>query len=315
MKAFSEIFTDFVSRLSEIAVGIDEVIRSVALGLFSGGHLLLEGVPGVGKTLLGRSVARLIQGSFSRIQFTPDLLPSDIIGTMIYRGHEAGFEFRRGPVFANVVLADEINRAPPKTQAALLEAMEERKVTVDNHDFSLPEPFYVIATMNPIELQGTYPLPEAQLDRFLMKVVIRYPDPISERRLLATHPGAGHIYALEGSLTPVLAPHEIERFRNQASQLTVGDKVLDYLSALIQATRSSAWISLGVSPRAGIHLLSVARLNALSEDRDFVIPDDLKNLVLPVWRHRVILSPDALVEGLTPDGVLTDILKTVPVPR
>jgi MoxR-like ATPase len=315
MRPFAEVFREFNERLSSVAIGLEEAIQEITLGLFSGGHLLLEGVPGVGKTLLGRSIARILSGSFSRIQFTPDLLPSDVIGTMVFRAPDARFEFRRGPIFANVVLADEINRAPPKTQAALLESMEERKVTVDNQDFALPSPFYVIATMNPVELQGTYPLPEAQLDRFLMKVLIKYPERSAERRLFATHPGTGRAYALEESLSPVLEPQDIEAYRLQAAQVKTTDKVLDYLSALVEATRSSAWISLGASPRAGIHLLSTARVKALSEDRDFVIPDDIKSLVAPVWRHRIILSPDALVEGLTPDGVLTDILNTVPVPR
>jgi MoxR-like ATPase len=315
MTSFSEVFRRFTERLSAVALGLDDAIHHVAIALFSGGHLLLEGVPGTGKTLIGRSIARLVKGSFSRIQFTPDLLPSDIIGTMVYRAPESRFEFRRGPVFANIVLADEINRAPPKTQAALLESMEERKVTVDNQDFALPDPFYVIATMNPIELQGTYPLPEAQLDRFLMKVLIKYPDPPSERRLLASHPGVSRAYALEEALQPILEPDHIDAYRRQASRVSATDKVLDYLGALVDATRRSPWVSLGASPRAGIHLLSTARVRALSEDRDFVIPDDVKSLVPPVWRHRVILSPDALVEGLTPDGVLTDILNTIPVPR
>ncbi|MGH8104478.1 MAG: AAA family ATPase [bacterium] len=318
--SFTQIYSGMLAELQKAIQGLDATLETVLVGFLSGGHLLFEGVPGVGKTLMANALARSFQGSFSRIQFTPDLMPSDILGTSVYRmspggGKEWDFQFKPGPIFANVVLADEINRAAPKTQSALLQAMQEETVTADGVNHPLPHPFFVIATMNPIELQGTFPLPEAQLDRFLMKIVVPYPDSSSERDLLRNHPGVGHLDALLEGIQPVVIPEALNDLRQAYRSVVVKDEVLDYVHKILLETRKSRWLMLGASPRAGIHLFSAAKVYALTQGRDFVTPDDIKALILPILRHRIVLRPEAQIEGITPDGILTELLNSIPVPR
>ncbi len=304
----------FLERAHRVVVGQDEPLRLALLCLVAGGHLLLEGVPGTAKTLLAKAVARLVRGSFARISFTPDLMPSDLLGTSVYDITTARFSLRLGPVFANVVLADEVNRAPAKTQSALLEAMQERQVTLDGAARPLPAPFVVLATQNPVEYEGTYPLPEAELDRFLFKAVVRYPSADEEAAILRRHDaGDDPIRRLE-SLEP-LDEGAIDAARAAAEATTVSDGVVRYIVAIVEATRRSLDLHLGASPRAAVHLMRAAKANAALAGRDFTTPDDVKELATPVLRHRVVLKPEAEIEGLDADAVIARVLGRVEVPR
>jgi MoxR-like ATPase len=299
-------------QLEAIIVGQSSVVEQVLVGLLAGGHVLLEGVPGVGKTRLAKALTHLIGGVYQRVQFTPDLLPSDILGNVIF---DAGgqFEIREGPIFANVFLADEINRTPPKTQAALLEAMEERQVSIFGQTRELPQPFFVIATQNPIEYEGTYPLPEAQLDRFIMRIQVSYPDEAAEVAILRQH--KSEFGAQLARLSPVLTPRELAEMIREVGQLTVADSVLEYIAKLVRTSRTMPELSLGASPRAATALLDCARAVAYLADRTYVIPDDVLAVVHPVLRHRLILNPNAELEGVDPDGVIDRLVETVEVPR
>lgn len=304
------------SEVAKAISGQDAVVEQVLVAVLANGHVLLEGVPGVAKTLLVRSLSRALDLDYGRIQFTPDLMPSDVIGTSVYDPKSGEFSLRKGPIFVNVLLADEINRTPPKTQAALLEAMEERSATIDGQAHLLPPPFLVFATQNPIDFEGTYPLPEAQQDRFLLKIVVPYPDYAHERDVLQRHHGGFRPQNLdEAGIKPVVTIDQLRDLQAEVQGLQVEDRVFDYIMAIIRATRESQDILVGASPRAGIALLNSSKAVAALRGRDFVIPDDVKELALPVLRHRVLLRPEAEVEGLSVDEVVTSVLDAQVVPR
>jgi MoxR-like ATPase len=309
----------FIAVRAEVAkavVGQDAVVSGLVVALLADGHVLLEGVPGVAKTLLVRSLAAALALDTKRVQFTPDLMPGDVTGSLIYDSRTSEFEFRQGPVFTNLLLADEINRTPPKTQAALLEAMEERQVSVDGRPRPLPDPFVVIATQNPIEYEGTYPLPEAQLDRFLVKLNVALPGRDEELGMLHRHADGFDPRDLAGAgLTAVAGAADLAAGRAAARSVTIAPDVLGYIVDLCRATRSSPSVSLGASPRGATALLRTARAWAWLSGRDFVTPDDVKALARPTLRHRLALRPEAELEGATTDAVLEGVLATVPVPR
>jgi MoxR-like ATPase len=293
--------------------GKPEAVRLAIVTLIAGGHLLVEDVPGVGKTTLAHALARALGCSFQRIQFTSDLLPSDVIGLSVYNQHTGVFEWKPGPVFANVVLADEINRTTPKTQSALLEAMAERHVTVEGLTHDLPAPFIVLATQNPIEHHGTYPLPESQLDRFMLRLRIGYPAPADEQRILRDREYADPLDDLE----PVLSAPEVVELQRAVATVTVDDALVRYLMRIVAATRDSEMLDLGVSPRATLSLFRAAQALALGEDRTYCIPDDIKRLVVPVFAHRIVVSSrfsSSLRRSEEAEAVLNEILKTVSVP-
>jgi MoxR-like ATPase len=299
-------------EVAKVAVGQDEAVELLVAALAVRGHVLLEGVPGVAKTLIANATARALGRSFRRVQFTPDMLPSDLTGTMtLQRGELA---FRPGPVFTSVLLADEVNRTPPKTQAALLEAMQERQVTIGGESHPLPDPFLVVATQNPIEYEGTYPLPEAQLDRFLFKVDVGYPDEAGEVAMLRL-PHRGVAPAGLDDVEAVVGEEDLRQAQDAVDAVTVEDDVLAYVAALVRRTRDLPSVALGASPRAAVHLLAAARASASIEGRTFVTPDDVVRMAPPVLRHRLILRPEAELERYRPDDAVAAALQAVPVPR
>ncbi len=308
--AFPDLFRVICQNVAEVIQGKQEVISLATLCLVAGGHLLIEDVPGVGKTSLAKSLARSVDCSFGRVQFTPDLLPSDVVGVSVWSREDARFEFRPGPIFASVVLGDEINRASPKTQSALLEAMEESQVTVDGVTYPLDEPFMVIATQNPIEHEGTYPLPESQLDRFLMRVSIGYPARNAEIGVLDTHGDGDTISDLE----PIVSHRDLLWMTATARRVHVAASVKAYIVDIADATRQSPHLVLGMSPRATLSLLRVARPRAAADGRGYVVPDDIKALAESVLAHRLVLTPEAQLRGLRTEDVLGQVLETVPVP-
>ena len=309
-------FTAVRAEVAKAVVGQDAVVSGLVVALLADGHVLLEGVPGVAKTLLVRSLAAALSLETKRVQFTPDLMPGDVTGSLIYDSRSAEFEFRQGPVFTNLLLADEINRTPPKTQAALLEAMEERQVSVDGTPRPLPEPFMVIATQNPVEYEGTYPLPEAQLDRFLVKLNVPLPGRDDEFAMLQRHAqGFDPRDLAAAGLSPAANAAQLAAGRAAAASVSVATEVLTYIVDLCRATRSSPSVSLGASPRGATALLRTSRAWAWLSGRDFVTPDDVKALARPTLRHRLALRPEAELEGATTDAVLDSVLATVPVPR
>jgi MoxR-like ATPase len=310
-----EAWTRLRLEASKALVGLDEAFQQVAIALFSGGHVLLEGVPGTGKTLMAKVIARLVQGEYRRIQFTPDLMPSDVVGTSVFDLATSGFRVHQGPLFAQVLLADEINRAPAKTQAALLEAMEERQATIDGVSYPLPAPFIVAATQNPVEYEGTYPLPEAQLDRFQFKILVDYRSAQEEEEVLRRHVRGFGARPLAENLTPVLSPSDVLTAQRSAESVRVDDTILAYVTAIARASRRSPDLSLGASPRASIGIVRAIRVRALMDGRDFALPDDVKALVPPAYRHRVILKPEAEIQGVTPDDAIARVLARVDVPR
>ena len=302
------------AEVAKAVVGQDQLVTGLLIALVADGHVLLEGVPGVAKTLLARTVAAALSLSAKRVQFTPDLMPGDVTGSLVYDARTAEFEFREGPVFTNILLADEINRTPPKTQAALLEAMEERQVSVEGRPRLLPTPFLVAATQNPVEYEGTYPLPEAQVDRFLLKLFVSAPDRNAEIELLIRH-AAGFNPRDLSAIRPVAGLQELAAARKAAAQVRVSPEVTGYIVDLCRATRQAPSLRLGVSPRGATALLAASRAWAWLAGRDFVIPDDVKALARPALRHRIQLRPEAELEGVTPEGVLDGLLSSVPVPR
>jgi MoxR-like ATPase len=304
------------AEIERVIHGQSTAIQSLLVALTAGGHVLLEGVPGVAKTLLARSLAAALRCSFSRIQFTPDLMPSDITGVNVFDSTTGEFRFRPGPLFADIVLADEINRAPAKTQAALLEAMQEHQVSVDGQTRELSRSFTVVATQNPVEYEGTYPLPEAQLDRFLMKVTMDYPGEDEERAMLKMSQALGeHVLKPFSVIRPIAGPAEIAHMRATAQAVRVDDTVLEYALRIMRQSRSLASLTLGGSPRAAIMLLQTAKALALLRGKDYVTPDEVQVMALPVLRHRVRLTPEAEIEGLTADACIQSLLAQVEIPR
>lgn len=303
-------------EIAKVIQGQEPVVWGLTCALLVRGHVILEGVPGVAKTLLAKTLARALKLEFHRIQFTPDLMPSDVTGNVVYEAKTHGFRFHPGPVFANVLLADELNRTPPKTQSALLEAMEERHVSVEGKTHPLPDPFVVIATQNPVEHEGTYPLPEAQLDRFLFKLNVGYPQRDEEREVLRMHHDGVDPHDL-GSLgvAAVATAADLAAGSAKVAAIEVRDEVIDYILTLAEETRKSPSLTLGVSPRGAAMLLVSAKAWAWLSERDFVTPDDVKALLKPAWRHRIILRPEIELEGATSDSVLDSIAGRVAVPR
>ncbi|MGI9033100.1 MAG: AAA family ATPase [Acidimicrobiales bacterium] len=310
-RSFSSGFEAIVANVAAVIQGKDDAIRLALVCLVAEGHLLIEDVPGVGKTSLAKALAASIDCSWGRVQFTPDLLPSDVTGVTVYNRASGSFDFRPGGIFANIVLGDEINRASPKTQSALLEAMEERQVTADNTTYTLPSPFMVIATQNPIEHEGTFPLPESQLDRFLMRIGIGYPARRAELAILDTHGGTEPALASLGS---VCSAREVETMIAMASAVHVAQSLKGYIVDLADATRRRPELALGVSPRAALGLLRAARARAAAIGRDYVVPDDIKALVVPVLEHRLALAPESQMRGASRQEVLAEVLETVAVP-
>lgn len=303
-------------EIARVIYGMDEVIDFALAGLFSSGHILLEGPPGTAKTLLVRTIAATLDLDFNRVQMTPDLLPNDITGSSIFREQDQQFEFRLGPVFTNFLLADEINRASARTQSALLEAMQELKVTYDGTSYDLPDPFMTFATQNPIEQEGTYPLPLAQLDRFMFKVEVGYPEGEAEEQILNNHHATGGRSDPKlMNVSAVIGGDEIARARDEIRATHVREEVIRYIRQLLQATRSDELLSVGASPRSGLMLLTGAKSLARFAERDYVTPDDIKMAFLPCFRHRVVLSPNAELEGQTTDMALEQVLEYVEVPR
>ncbi|MFE5809082.1 AAA family ATPase [Streptomyces sp. NPDC056491] len=304
------------TEIGKAVVGQDSAVTGLVVALLCRGHVLLEGVPGVAKTLLVRALAASLELDTKRVQFTPDLMPSDVTGSLVYDARTAEFSFQNGPVFTNLLLADEINRTPPKTQSSLLEAMEERQVTVDGTPRKLPDPFLVAATMNPVEYEGTYPLPEAQLDRFLLKLTVPLPSREDEIGVLTRHAAGFNPRDLHAAgIRPVAGPAQLEAARRAVAEVSVSPEIAGYVVDICRATRESPSLTLGVSPRGATALLATARAWAWLTGRDYVTPDDVKALSLPTLRHRVQLRPEAEMEGVTADAVITAILSHVPVPR
>jgi MoxR-like ATPase len=304
------------NEIGKAVVGQGRAIDLVIVAFLADGHVLLESVPGLAKTLLVRSTAQAMDLEFKRIQFTPDLMPGDVVGTNIFNPKEGQFELRKGPIFTGVLLADEINRTPPKTQAALLEAMEERNVTIDGERLAMPYPFQVFATQNPIEFEGTYPLPEAQQDRFLLKVILDYPEQNVEIDVLKRHHEGFRAQKLEqAGIQPVLNKESLNELRREVAAVKVEEKIFRYIYEIVSATRANQDILIGASPRASIGLLAASKALAATRERDFVIPDDVKEMAYPVLRHRVIIKAEAEIEGVTVEEVLKNLLDAQNVPR
>jgi len=303
-------------NVKKVIVGQDDAVDLLLISLLSEGHILFEGVPGVAKTLLAQAFSASLDLKFGRIQFTPDLMPGDVLGTNIYRFETNEFALTKGPIFTDLLLADEVNRTPPKTQAALLQAMHEREVTIDGTAYSLGDGFMVIATQNPIEQQGTYPLPEAQLDRFLFQHILEYPDRDEERRILGLH---GHRATMpsvsEMDVHPVLNLESLQAMRRTIAGLQIADELLDYIVDLVRGTREHPAVRVGASPRCGTMIARASRASAALDGRDYVIPDDIKRIALPALRHRLVLSPSAEIEGIRAGDVVQQLLEQVKAPR
>ena len=301
------------AELAKVIVGQHEFIELLIVALLSDGHVLIEGVPGIAKTVTAKLFAKTLNTDFSRIQFTPDLMPSDVLGTSVLNMKTSDFKFKHGPIFSNIILIDEINRAPAKTQAALFEVMEERQITIDGHRYELEKPFMVLATQNPIEQEGTYALPEAQLDRFLFKIKVNYPDLEDEIQILKSQnerPGSQ-----AEAINSVLSPEQLQEYREQTRKILVEEKILNYIAQITVKSRTHPHLYLGGSPRASLSIMNAAKAFAAISGRDFVTPEDVKRSVTPVLRHRVILSPEREMEGMTPETVIDMLVQSVEVPR
>ncbi len=309
-----------LSRISksvnQVVVGQQGLVNQLLVALLAGGHVILEGVPGTGKTLLVKVISQLLQADFCRVQLTPDILPSDILGTNVFDLNSRTFDLKKGPVFTQVLLADEVNRTPPKTQAALLEAMEEQQVTLDGTSHPLPDLFWVVATQNPLEYEGTYPLPEAQLDRFLFKLIVDYPTPEAEKQMLMNAQAGFEAKRADlAQIQPVTTAADILKVRQAVNQVTVQEPVLDYLLALAQKTRQHSDLDVGTSPRAVVQWLRASKSYAWLHGQDYVSPDAVKAVSLPLLRHRLILGAEAQLDGSSTDDVIRGLLESVPVPR
>ncbi|MFT3679748.1 MAG: MoxR family ATPase [Ferruginibacter sp.] len=301
-------------EIAKVIVGQHQMLDLLMIGLLCDGHVLVEGVPGVAKTLTAKLMARVVDVDFSRIQFTPDLMPSDVVGTSVFNPKEGSFHFKAGPIFSNIVLIDEINRAPAKTQSALFEVMEERQVTVDGTTHEMRFPFLILATQNPIEQEGTYRLPEAQLDRFIFKIDVRYPSLQEEIDILTGQQGRSQA-ELVTEVNKVLSPADLRTYRNMIHAIVIEPKLVGYIARIVNETRNNPALYLGASPRASLAIMRASKANAAIKGRDFVIPEDIKEVVTPVLRHRIVLTPEKEMEGITPDELIETILKEVEVPR
>lgn len=311
-----ELFDAAMNEIGKVIVGQVELVEGVLIALFSEGSVLIEGAPGLGKTLLVNTLSKTISCDFNRVQFTPDLMPSDLTGNSVYDMADKKFRFRKGPLFTNVLLADEVNRSPPKTQSALLEVMQEAQITVDGHTHKLDRPFLVLATQNPLEHEGTYPLPEAQVDRFMFKLLVDYPAPAEEIEILNHYAEGRDPRTLSGfEVQPVLSAADVIEVQKSVSQVIIEQKIVHYIANIVGKTRDWHAVSIGASPRAGVSMLVSARTMAASRGRDFVTPDDVKEVALWVLRHRIRLRPEAELEGSTADEVVRNILDSVEVPR
>lgn len=316
LQRVASLFQSCIDEIGKVVIGQLELVEGTLVALFSEGSVLIEGVPGLGKTLLVNTLSKVVSCSFKRVQFTPDLMPSDLTGHSVYNLKDQEFHFTPGPVFTNLLLADEINRSPPKTQSALLEVMEEKQVTVDGISRPLPRPFLVLATQNPLEHEGTYPLPEAQIDRFMFKLLIDYPSVEDERRIVGHYAAGRNPHRLAGfDIQPVLSADDVQAIQRATAQVIVEDKVTGYIVDIIARTRDWHAVSVGASPRGGVNMLIAARTLAACRGRDFVTPDDVKEIAPWVLRHRLLLRPDIEIEGTGPDDVIRDILDNVEVPR
>lgn len=302
------------SEIRKIIVGQDKTIELLLASIFADGHVLIEGVPGIAKTLLAKILAKTISADFSRIQFTPDLMPSDILGTSVYNMKTSEFEYKRGPIFSNIILIDEINRSPAKTQAALFEVMEERQITMDGTTYKLENPFVVFATQNPIEHEGTYKLPEAQLDRFLFKIEMSYPTLDEEIKILLEYNDRKSKNDL-GLIQPIFSKEQLENYRLQIRSIHIEEKIAEYIANIVNQTRNNGDLYLGASPRASIAIMTGAKSLAAIRGRDFVNPDDVKEIAFPALNHRIILTPEKEMEGKTTDEIIQQILNRVEVPR
>lgn len=305
---------DLKSQLANVIIGQEDFIELLIAGMLANGHVLIEGVPGVAKTMTAKLFAKTLETDFSRIQFTPDLMPSDVLGTSVLNSATSGFEFKPGPIFSNIVLIDEINRAPAKTQAALFEVMEERQITIDGNKYPMKPPFMVLATQNPIEQEGTYALPEAQLDRFLFKIKVGYPTPEEEVIILQSHHQRKGAIP-EADILPVLTPGKLEALQTQIREIVVEEKLLNYIAQIVVKTRNHPHLYLGASPRASIAIMNASKAMAAIQGRDFVIPEDIKRVLDPILAHRIILSPEREMEGVTPENVIEMITKSLEIPR
>ena len=311
-----EILEQIKQEVKKIIVGQDEMVELAMVGLMAGGHVLLEGVPGVAKTLMVKTLSKIMSLEFKRIQFTPDLMPADITGTKIFNMQTREFELKKGPIFTNLLLADEINRTPPKTQAGLLEAMAEESVTIEGEMIEVEAPYMVFATQNPLEYEGTYPLPEALVDRFLMKIVIGYPSESEEREVLKRHHLGFDANALENSNIETICTREIiMKLRSEVEAVKIEEELLDYMVALVQETRKNPMLEIGSSPRGGIALLKCSKALALLRGRNYILPEDIKQMFIPTIRHRVLLKAELEIEGVKVEQVLKNILDKVVVPR
>lgn len=313
MKA-SEVSFTLMNEMTKVIAGQAELCQMLTVCLIAGGHVLIEGVPGLGKTLAARTMAKAVSVPFKRVQFTPDLMPSDILGVNVFDAEHREFSLRKGPIFTSFLLADEINRTPPKTQSALLEAMEEGRVTIDGTEYGLEKPFMVFATQNPIEYEGTYPLPEAQLDRFMMKLTVGYPPRTEEMRIFENIQKGFDSHEI-AEVCAVLTGEQILSARGEMQLVHVEKSLIEYMLDILEATRKSRNLLLGASPRAGIALMSAGKVMALMDGRDFCVPEDFQGVAKVVLRHRILLTPDAEMEGFTPDTILDNLISRVSVPR
>jgi MoxR-like ATPase len=314
MTKLSQAVEQIKATLAKIIVGQHDSIDLLIAGILADGHILIEGVPGVAKTLTAKLIAKAIDAQYSRIQFTPDLMPSDILGTSVFNPKSTEFEFKKGPIFGNIILIDEINRAPAKTQSALFEVMEERQITIDGHSYKMQEPFTVLATQNPVEQEGTYRLPEAQLDRFLFKIEIKYPT-LEEEIAIITQQHSQKTTDQLNHVEPVLSAADIIALRQQVKSLHVEDKLLEFTAKIVYDTRNHKSLYLGGSPRASLAIINAAKALAAIKGRDFVTPEDIIYVAAPVLRHRIMLTPDREMEGASPDDVITQIIQKLEIPR
>src|SRR5690606_12197077 len=314
LSALNKAVMDIRNQIKKIIIGQDEMVKLILTAMLADGHVLIEGVPGIAKTLTAKLVARSLNAGFSRVQFTPDLMPSDVLGTPVFDPAINGFDFKKGPVFSNIILIDEINRAPAKTQSALFEIMEERQATIDGKTYLMEQPFMVLATQNPIEHEGTYRLPEAQLDRFLFKIVVPYPSEEEELQILNRFHELGNAIIMN-QVEPVLDAHQLNEIKKQVKTLVIEEKLLQFIARLVHQTRHHKSIYLGASPRASLAMMNASKAMAAIQGRDFVTPEDILDVVTPVLRHRILLTPDKEMEGVSEDEVIRQIIHAMDIPR